>query len=97
MVAYIIEIPGVSDADQAVISTIAEIRLVDAASSVVFSNKVDYALLLGGTTTNVVFEYTGAGWSSTASRKIALKGTVSRVRCSSVSGGVFIDRVIIAR
>ena len=51
-------------------------------------NKVDYAVLLGGATANVVFEYTGSGWSSTSSRKIALKGTVSRVRCSSMSGGV---------
>ena len=51
-------------------------------------NKVDYALLLGGATTNVVLEYTGSQWCSTSSRKIELKGTVSRVRCSSLSGGV---------
>ena len=49
----------------------------------------------GRPTTNVVFDFTGTNWSTTASRKIALKGTVSHVRASSghlrLLGGVSAD------
>ena len=46
-------------------------------------NDVDYAYLLGGTTTNVVFEYTGTGYSTVTTRPIALTGQGARLKSSS--------------
>ena len=46
-------------------------------------NDVPYAYLLGGVTTNVVFEYTGAGYSTVTTRPIALTGQGARLKSSS--------------
>jgi len=47
------------------------------------ANDVDYAYLLGGETTNVVFEYTGAGYSTVTTRPIALTGQGARLKSNS--------------
>ena len=51
-------------------------------------NAVDYAYLLGGATTNVVFEYTGSNVISVCStRPIALKGGGAYLRSSAIGYG----------
>ena len=47
------------------------------------ANNVDYAYLLGGANTNVVFEYTGTDYCRTTTRPIALKGQGAWLRSSS--------------
>lgn len=47
------------------------------------ANNVDWAYLLGGSTTNVVFEYTGSNYCWTTTRPIALKGSGAWLRSSS--------------
>ena len=51
------------------------------------ANRVDYAYLLGGTTTNVVFEYTGSEACSTKTRPVALKGKGACLRGSGAGNG----------
>ena len=51
-------------------------------------NDVDYAYLLGGATTNVVFEFTGGTKSATTTRPIALTGLGAHFRNSAVDGGM---------
>ena len=46
-------------------------------------NDVPYAYLLGGTTTNVVFEYTGTGYNTVTTRPIALTGQGARLKSNS--------------
>ena len=46
-------------------------------------NDVPYAYLLGGVTTNVVFEYTGTGYSTVTTRPIALTGQGARLKSNS--------------
>ncbi|MBR4615535.1 MAG: autotransporter-associated beta strand repeat-containing protein [Kiritimatiellae bacterium] len=54
------------------------------------ANNVDYAYLLGGSTTNVVFEYTGSNYCFVSTRPIALTGKGARLKSSSPesSGGI---------
>ena len=54
------------------------------------ANNVDYAYLLGGNTTNVVFEYTGSNYCMATTRPIALKGSGAWLRSSSptATGGL---------
>lgn len=47
------------------------------------ANNVDYAYLLGGDTTNVVFEYTGSNYCTATTRPIALKGSGAWLKSSS--------------
>ena len=58
-------------------------------------NNVDYAYLLGGNTTNVVFEYTGSNYCSVSTRHIALKGKGARLKNSSptASGGLLFSGI----
>lgn len=53
-------------------------------------NDEDYAYLLGGATTNVVFEFTGSRYDGVTTRPIALKGKGGRLKSSSSSdcGGI---------
>ena len=53
-------------------------------------NNVDYAYLLGGATTNVVFEYTGSNYCTATTRPIALKGSGAWLKSSSptANGGL---------
>ncbi len=51
-------------------------------------NDVDYAYLLGGETTNVVFEFTGSKYDAVSTRPIALRGKGARLKSSSTKNGL---------
>ncbi len=51
-------------------------------------NDVDYAYLLGGETTNVVFEFTGSRYDTVSTRPIALKGMGARLKSSATKNGL---------
>lgn len=59
------------------------------------ANNVDYAYLLGGDTTNVVFEYTGDSFCKVTTRHISLKGSGARLKSSSPTdtGGISLSGV----
>ena len=58
-------------------------------------NNVDYAYLLGGATTNAVFEYTGDGFCKVTTRHISLKGSGARLKSSSptATGGISLSGI----
>ena len=58
-------------------------------------NNVDYAYLLGGATTNAVFEYTGDGFCKVTTRHISLNGSGARLKSSSPTaiGGISLSGI----